>query len=159
MSKVSDIFDGLVTLIETTLGTDWVHIPNPYEIENNSQLYLRQGFAIGFGPADNTRAQVCPGKFFERRNYEILLLLEAVDSETNTEDRITSEKDIMDKGLLIKQAIDADVTLGDLAANSVYVNDTGIQYLAAVNDQEVNQNRNKFYLYSMFFDIEYSETV
>lgn len=157
MTKISELNDTVRGLLSTTL-TGYAEIPDPYDIPNNSKLYLRQGYATGYGPAEQVRRQGCPF-FTERRNMQIFLIRENIASSTDPDDRTSIEKTLMEDAYLVKKAIELDNTLGGDVTDMTFVADTGLQYIVPVNDQDAPTNRDKFYAIELTFEVEYQENI
>lgn len=134
MSKISTIREDLETIIDGLL-TGYQKIPNPYELEKISNVILRKGYGIAFGPGANTNRQLgC--QLSVDREFAIILTREVAATEHNAEARETVEKSIFEDQYLIIKAIEKDADLlGSSAANARYVSDNGLEYVGLENSR------------------------
>lgn len=147
MSAVTDIYDAIVTKI-TSAVSDYKRIPNPYDVEANTFLHLRNGFGIEIGPGFNTERFVsCISTW--QRTYNIILVKQVLTTQNNTPIRVAIEKDILDDQNTLFKAFEIDPTLGGKVIKTVVQSDSGIAFLAFDNA--------KFLSMQILIDVEYQE--
>lgn len=145
MSKIEDIYDAIVTQIESELS-GYTRIPNPYDVQNNTFLHLRKGFGIEIGPGSNTERYVGCLSTWER-TYTIILVKQVVTTQNNTAVRVMIEKEILDDHELLFKAFETNNSLGGIAMKTVVQSDGGISFLDIDNQ--------KFLSMSIFLNVEY----
>jgi hypothetical protein len=131
-TAITDIVNNLYTLIGDTL-TAYTELPDPYAIENNTELFLKKGFAVGIAGASNEqeRSETCSR--WIRRTFSFTLTNKITTTRENNTAIKTIQKSIMEDQELVLQAIYDDSTLSGKAIDITYTDDTGIQYLD-IND-------------------------
>lgn len=149
MSKVSTIYDALQTLVESNLTT-YTKIPDPYKLEDNTELFLVKGFGIGMGNGENTERLVC-GYISIRRSFTIALVNKVTTTENNLSSIATSEKNIMEDCYTLIKALEADTDLQGNCVKSTYLSDSGIEF--------IDSDLGKYLLLQMEVDIEYLDAV
>lgn len=149
MSRVSDLYEKMITKIEATL-TSYTRMPNPYEPSENPSLFMRQGFAVGFGPALNTERMVCD-KVTIQRTMNVLLVIQVLSTEMNSSGRAAFEKTIMDDAFSLIKAFENDVDLTGSTTTIKFEGDSGIQY--------VEGDSEKYLFLETNFNVEYFENL
>jgi len=56
-TKIADIYDSIVTKLETILP-NFQRVPNPYALDENTAILLRKAFGLAIGPGTNTERYV-----------------------------------------------------------------------------------------------------
>ena len=149
MSKVSDIYTNLCTLVESTLST-YTKIPNPYDPEINASLLLAKGYGCAFGPASNTeRFASC--KLSVQRSFSIILINQVTTTDHNTTARNVIEKSIMEDLFSLINAVETDTDLNSQTVKAIWTDDSGIEYLLA--------DRAKYFSVVGNFECEYIENL
>ena len=133
MSKITDIREELETIIAAAV-TGYRQIPNPYEIEKTSNVILKKGFAIAFGPGTNTE-RLLSCQLSVDREMAIVLTRQVSSTEHDTNRREEIEKDIFEDHYLIIKAIEKDPSLNNKAARARYVGDNGLEFLSLENSR------------------------
>ena len=131
MTKIADIYDAIITKIETELPA-YSRIPNPYSIDENTAILMRKAYGLAIGAGSNTERYVGCFATWER-SYTIGLVCQVVNTENDTVGRAMIEKDIIDAHRLILLAFEQDPSLSGQCIKAVITGDTGIQYLAGDN--------------------------
>ena len=128
MSKVSDVTDALYSLVGTALST-YNELSDPYELENNTELFLRKGYGIAINDGMNNLEQSTSCHRWTVRTYTFSLVNKITTTRENKTSMKTLQKSIMEDQETVLQAIYDDSTLGGDAVHIEYQSDTGIQYL------------------------------
>lgn len=149
MSRISDIHDQMISTIESTL-TGYMRLPNPYEPSENTSLYLRRGFAVGFGSATNTERMICE-KVTIGRTMTVVLINEILTTETNSASRGSFEKLLMEDVFTLIKTFENDVDLSGTTTRIKYSNDSGIQYVESESE--------RYILVEINFSLEYFENL
>jgi len=127
-TAITDIVDNLYALIGTSLSS-YTELPDPYTIENNTELFLKKGYAVGIGGASNEQERGESCSRWIRRSFSFTLTNKVTTTRENTTAIKTIQKSIMEDQETVLQAIYDDSTLSGKAIDITYTDDTGIQYL------------------------------
>lgn len=133
MSKVSDIFDALKTVITTALP-NCRQIPDPLIGDAAASPILAYGFSIAFGPGQpmGTGNVTCSYKFVRDVQIQLTRLIE------NTENEVTAYeatvKAMFEDQFTILKKIMAEPHLGGHAMDTDYLGDNGLVPLATVDE-------------------------
>lgn len=134
MTKISDIYNGIVQLTQTTLA-DYERLPNPYMVEINTDLFLRKGFGIAIREATKREGDVSCGHYIWDRFYEVTLSHAYYVNENDASGRGEVEVDLLEARELLIKAFRRDIHLSNgvpdvaLTIDSDFVSDGGIEYL------------------------------
>lgn len=149
MTKLTDSYTAFRALVALTL-TGYNELPNPYNIEDNSSLFLRKGYGVAYGAGENTFRRAT-------RNYsathEFTVTLTTLN--TATENNVTAFANVQATlfgvaDTLIK-AVEDEPTLGGKVANIDWV---GYEQIEAFDDMN---GTNKFISLPLNFRAEYFE--
>ena len=146
MTSISNIRAALETMIDGVV-TGYTKIANPYELEKISNVILRKGYGIAFGPGANTNRELC--QMSVDREFSVVLTREVAATEHDADGRETVEKAIFEDQHLIIKAIEADASVGGTASRGRYISDGGIEYVGIENS--------RYYALVSNFAIEYFE--
>jgi hypothetical protein len=149
MSKIDDVYNAIVSQLETSLP-GWARLPNPYEISENPALILKQAFGVVIGSGINTQRYV--GCFVTwERSYIIGLVTQVVNTENDTTGRANIEKAILNAHRSVFLAFEKNHTIGGAAIKSVVENDEGVNYLV--------EQQGKFLAMELTLTVEYQEPI
>jgi hypothetical protein len=127
MTVISTSYDALIVLVGATLGSTWVRLTNPDELQNNFDSFLRGGWGVLADSTTNTNRQLCSRKSFSR-SYTVILCVEFFGANTTYTEQDDSIKKILEAATSVAIAIENDQTLavsgGHVVAN--YIGDSGI---------------------------------
>jgi hypothetical protein len=135
----------------TTELTDFRAIPNAYEVDANSDLFLTKGYAIGFGPAvngDSAAGEFC--KMTVIRTISVVLTSQVTALLTDFDGVNTVAKQLFEDQYKIIKAIERDPSLNG-SSQTRFVGDGGLEFVTAGQD--------KYFLIELQFDCRYSETL
>lgn len=150
MSQITDVHNALILKVEGCIPA-YKKIANPYDIANNPGSILNKGFAVAIGPGVNQlRTTKC--EIFELRSFEVILVRLATHTENNVSKRVSLEQEIMEDAYLIKEKIECEGV--DLCSRATFVEDSGLQYVVPENE---DVSRDKYYIVTLSFDVEYRE--
>lgn len=148
MTIASDVYTDFLARIEAVLPTH-KRLPKPYRIEENSEQFLDQGFAIQIGPGVNTQ-RLLSCQVSIRREFIVILTRKFIASELSRLPKQVVELNLLEDQRLITRDLESDPTLGSTnVANSGYVSDTGVSFV-------FTERENVLRLNSVFF-CEYLE--
>ena len=148
-TKITSIYNNLITLVESTLAS-YTRIPNPYAPDENPELFLRKGYGVGVGPAENTRRVIC-GFLSVNRSFSILLINQILTTDTNSASRGDFERLLLEDQYSLINALEVDNNLSGNAVKVMFANDSGIQFISG--------EKGKYILLEIQFDIEYLEQI
>lgn len=152
MSIISSGFDALVARVESVLQTSvngYTRIPNPYNIEDNSEIKLRKGYGIALREGTNTNRQVnC--KFSVERTMEVILTRLYTEQDENPVTRSSLEKLLFEDQYKLINDFEQDITINGETMYTKWVSDGGIEFLGGVSG--------RYLILRTQFSLEYSET-
>lgn len=152
MSKISDVYDALVLRLDTlfTSGAGYVRLPNPYEVEQNPAIYLRQGYGLAVGPGTNQNGSQC-GLVRIRRIFSVIVSRKIDATELGVTDKDSGHKQLLEDMRTVLADFEKNVALSNDIANVIFASDSGINF---VNGEDEN------YAYSeMQFAVDYFENI
>ena len=127
MSLVSTYYDLLVTRISTIFpsGSGWTRISNPYDIEQNKEPFLRQGWGLAIGGAQNQQLSVC--QMTVVREFRVTIARELMKLDEDVEAIANVEKQLLEDLRSIVNDFEGNQMLASGAGNLTYLSDNGIQ--------------------------------
>lgn len=146
-TAISNVYDGLVTLVTAALPTH-KKLANPYMVEANPSVVLKNGYGIKIGAAENTQ-RFCGSHHSTRRSLSVVLTAEMAAVEANATQWRSAELGLMEEAQTIIKAIASNPTLGGYAANTDWTNDGGIEF--------VDGDRTRYLTIEITFSTEYIE--
>jgi len=147
--KINLVYDELISVIGTALGSDYVELPDPDEITNNPEIYLVNGFGIGFGPGEDTLKNMCQKALMDRV-YPVLLVNKVLATDTNTDGRKVQKKKLTADLWKIQNALVDDFSLNGKAALAQYLSDSGVEY-------EDTEDRGDYYFMAIAIGVNFIE--
>lgn len=127
MSEITTIYEGILTKL-ASLYPSHRQLTNPYELTDNPDPELRQGYGLGAGSGSNTERYVT-GKTSVVRSFNIILTRIAYAADLNVTGKDTAIKQLLeDHHLLINESRRADGwdLTGDYTVLKSYVTDDGV---------------------------------
>ncbi len=127
-------------------------IPDPYNIESTSSLYLANGYGIQFGAGENAKDQL---SCYIRLNRAIVVVQTRLVA--TTEHNATSQSNtalaLLEDQLAMIKIFETNGSLGSIIADIQYLNDTGIEFL------ETADSTGRFYVLTTAFTGTYLENL
>lgn len=149
MSKLSEIFDTLVTRTSTILP-DYRHLSDGLEIDKNTNTALVKGYSVVIGEAGSGPEQYgCAVQLFQR-DYTITIT-NAYTMRNNATTRDDAEKAIMEDLYLVTNSLLKTPSLGGISSNVQFVSDSGSEYL--------NTDAQEFLIAELTLNIWYEEAL
>jgi hypothetical protein len=149
MSKLTDAYADFRAFVGTTL-VDRKELPNAYELEDNSSLFLKHGYGVAYGDGINTSRRANGG--YSASHNLIVYLTTLVTATENDVNRFVSIKaslyEIADT--LIK-AVETEPTLSGAVANIDWESYDQIETIIDANGTD------KFMVLPLNFRIQYFE--
>lgn len=133
MTKISDAYDLMILRLQT-LFPDHRQIPNPYKLDENSELLLRQGYGLSISVGENTNRQVgCQMSIRRDMIVSLTRVVRANEFDVSAKDSAIKQL-FEDQYLLIKDV----ETYPGLNSNDIvsakYTTDNGIQFVFGEKD-------------------------
>lgn len=147
-SKVLDIYDAIVDLIEATLPTH-KRLPNPYVVDQNTYAQMTKGFGMAIGTGFDTERFVCDLVTWQR-SFTIILVQRITTTQNNIGSRETIEKAILEDHDKLRKAFYLNSSLGEKAIKSTVSSDSGPTF--------VDADLLKFFTLEINLNVEYLET-
>jgi len=151
MSLISTGYDALLSRLDALFPpTDgWNRLPNPYKPEENSELFLTQGYGIAMGPGNNTNRQVnC--KFSVVRQMTVVLTRKYEALENDADAKASTEKQLFEDQYILINDLEQDISINGQTMYTRFVADGGIEYVRSDTD--------RFLILRTQYDLEYLET-
>lgn len=151
MSIISNAYDALLTRLDTLYPSlsGWNRLPNPYKPEENTELFLRQGYGVAMGPGQNTNRQVnC--KFSVSRDMVVILTRKYDALENDAVGKAVTEKQLFEDQYALINDLEQDISINGQTMYTRYISDGGIEYVRGDTD--------RFLILRTVFSLEYMET-
>jgi hypothetical protein len=152
MSLISSAFDAMVARVETVLDAstnNYTRLPNPYIIEDNTELKLKKGYGIALLSGTNTNRQVnC--KFSVNRTMEVILTRLYTGNEENAVTKASLEKLLFEDQYKIIKDFEQDITINGQTMYTRWESDNGIEFVTGTTG--------RFYVLKTQFALEYLES-
>lgn len=150
MTQISQVTTNLHSIINATLP-GYVRIPDSIDIEDNSETYLRKGYAVVIGDTTPALETTC-GILDQTRTFGISLTQQVFETEHNASGIQNAKLGIMEDAFtLLKELHFTNATINDSAINCVFEGDDGVSFLET--------DRAKYYLVSLIFSVRYRENL
>lgn len=147
MSKIADIYDAMNTRIAALLTTH-TRLLNPYKVDENPSPFLKAGYGVALGSAENSKRMIYP-KLSMRRVMTVVLTRKFYATEANVTAKASAEKQLLEDQLLVIKDFEANGALNATAFKTEFVSDGGIEYVSTDTDQ--------FITTQTVFSVEYLE--
>lgn len=122
MSKISDAFDDLHTVIPTLAGfTTKTEIPDPYNLGSNANHYFKDGWGLRFDSAPTIESEF--KKLTEEYGFELILVRKVQGNRSDESQLIDQTKSLFDDAVTFKKHIVSNYTGG---GNSITVPEADI---------------------------------
>jgi hypothetical protein len=149
MSQISTAYDNFHTRVAAVL-TGWVKLPHAYALEKNPEIYLKQGYAVGLGPGNNTKRLLSKTLSISRElHLSIVREMPALDLEATGRESV--EKTLFEDLKLVIADVEANSTLNEGQIFCSYQGDAGIEY--------IDGDSSEYAFIKAIFQIEYFETI
>lgn len=148
MTAVSNIYDALENLIDTALP-DYTRLPDPYNTDDNPELYLRKGYGIAFGDDNNTERKIGCQKVSINQDFVIPLVNLVTATNTNSTIHASVEKSLIEDKFKIIKALETDSDLSGVTMQAKYIGSSALTYLEG--------DRDKYIITELFISTEYLE--
>lgn len=152
MSQVSTAYDAIVTRLAAVLTSvaGWSKLPNAYELDRNPEIFLKQGYAIGFGNGSNTHRLLSKTVSINREfNVSITRSLDQTELEVAGAQSV--EKSLLEDLKLVIADIESQASLNSGQIFASYQGDNGIEF--------VDGETSEFLAIKASFVLEYFETI
>jgi hypothetical protein len=133
MSNVSDCYDAFVARIEAVLPNH-TRLSNPYEIEQNIEPLMIQGWGLGMGASTNTNRELSC-RVSIRRQFSLVLTRKFYALEADAESKASTEKELLEDQLLVIKDLCSNSDLSGLIGVVDFESDGGIEQVYGEKDQ------------------------
>lgn len=125
MSKISDIFDALKTVMATQLS-GYQQIPDPFLADEAASPILARGYSIAMGPGQpHSRSDVtCTKKISRGIQIQLVRRIENTQNEITAYE--TTVKAMFEDQFTLLKHLETEGQLGGKAINTDYVGDNGL---------------------------------
>lgn len=128
MSKISDIHAALIARL-TAILPGYNRLTNPYDFEDNNELYLTKGFGVGVGAGVRTDRLISCQKSWER-TFFVLLTNQITSTDHNLAANETIQKSLLEDHFLVFEDLEKETTLSALCIKSEVDSDEGIEFVS-----------------------------
>jgi len=143
---INEILAYIRTVIETAYDTKTI-LPNPYELTDNTDVYLKNGYGVIAGSAD-VIALGYNVAVTASRSVSVKLTKRIYDTDLQSSSRVATEKVLFTESLALVKAIKTDPSLKQSVTNVDFSGDSGItllevekiKYLTTTVDFELKYN-------------------
>jgi len=132
MSSISTIYDNLLSLVSTAIGGSgegYIELPNPYNLADNNQLFLKKGYGVAIGPGVGLELHVGCRISYERI-FTVVLTKEMATTDHNITARTSFNKELIEDFVLVRRALEDDPTLSQACIKTQYTADSGLEFTA-----------------------------
>lgn len=134
MTKQNKIADYLVEKCQALFPRK-KQLFNPYSIETNNELYLVDGFGVGFGALLELNSVT--GCLNFSQDFIIPICRKFYALENDAEQRQDFEKELMEEAVALIKNVAKDVQLGGLSSRCVFTGSPGIQQVFSESQQYI----------------------
>ncbi len=131
MSKISTIYDQLISVVIPTLLPDHTRVPNAYSLEDNIEGLLRQGWGLRVNSSSPTEDGSDFKSFNNIRSFSIIVVREVVKTESEFDTLDTVSKNLLEdiytlqKDLLNVDQIDIETSIEQISTGAT----SGIEFV------------------------------
>lgn len=108
---------------------------NPYNVRLNNELYLVDGFGVGFGAISNP--EYISGCIRLEQDFIIPLARKFYALENASDERQKYEQELMEEATVLIKALSRDVQLGGNATRCNFVGSPGVQQVFSESQQYI----------------------
>ena len=147
-TKFTSVYDEIRTAISTLYSTK-TEINNPYTLEENADIDMKDSWGIAIRAGSNSNRVLC-GQATVKRNIEVSLLKRVAMPEKDVTARITGEKALFNDQLDMIKYFEGSPTTTN-TVNVRFISDSGIEFLEG--------DRFGFLVLRSTLELEYVENV
>ena len=145
MSTISTLHDAVINRVSTTLSGH-LRLSNPYQLEQNPDRYLEQGYGVAFGGGINSDRQVAC-KLSMQREIVISITRRYLGQETDVTSKATLDKQLYEDQLLVIKDLYDNITEAPIK----FVSDGGTEFIVS--------DKSNYLALRSTFQIEYFESI
>lgn len=128
MSKVSDVFDNMLSRLVTVLGAGWNELPNAYEVVDNPENILTLGYGLAYGPGQNFKKSL--GSQLSMKRELVVLLSRKVDAtDLDPTSLQTVAKQLLEDLHTVVAEFEKNTSINTGQIVATFESDTGVQFL------------------------------
>lgn len=94
MSKVSTIIDAVDTRLDSLFSASKIKIPNPYSLEDNNEMFLREGYGFKIGTASVEASEFC--NYAYSLNFIVVITKEVLKLDSDNAVYKTASKALLE---------------------------------------------------------------
>jgi hypothetical protein len=147
-TKFTLVYDDIRNKVKALWPTK-VEVNNPYIIEDEADIRLKDSFGIAIGAGSNTNRVIC-GSSSTTRSFNIAIVKKHSSPSEEISARVIAEKALLNDLFDLQKYFDSNPS-SDNIINIRYVNDNGIEFL--------NGDRFGYLMLRSTFEAEYSENL
>lgn len=133
-TAVTNITAYMATEIEAELP-EKKRLFNPYNVEINNELYLQDGYGIGYGAQSTVPVAGCCLRI--QQDISLVLTKKFYALENDSEKRHDYEQELMEEAMQLVRLFEMDQALGGNASKCSYQGHNGIQQVFTESQQYI----------------------
>ena len=127
MSKISQIHDALLARLSSVLPS-YRQLTNPYDLEDNNELYLTKGYGVAVAPGNRTDRMIsCQRSWL--RTFNVVLTNQITSTDHNITANTAIQKSLLEDHFQVFSDLEKETTLSALTLRSQVESDGGIEFL------------------------------
>lgn len=145
---MSSTIDLILTKMEEAITgalPTYQKLSNPYTVSDNPDTFLREGYGITIGSAQQSR--ITQGSVGVQRTLSFILTKEVFATESDDATRTSTWLELINEQLAVLKLFEADFTLGGSVLKIEYNSDEGIQFVQNKSDKFLELKTNVSVLY------------
>lgn len=149
MSNFSTLYDAIVDRLEAVLPSH-TRLPNPYKVDENTELFLRQGWGLALTSGTNPNRNLSC-RISTLRSFEIIITRKFYSLESSVTNKEATEKQLIEDQLLVIIDFCNNSSLPSALGVVNFESDSGIEYVSGEKDN--------FLVLRSVFGVEYFDNV
>ena len=146
-TKITTLYNNMVTRIEA-LFPNKHRLTNPYAVELNGHIFLKDGWGLAVSSGENTNRQLsCTMSI--NRTMIVTLTNELLATELDPVTKAVMEKTLLEDHFTLIKDFEKDTTINSSSFRTSFLSDSGIQFV-------VSEDKPFIYIQAIF-ETEYME--
>lgn len=151
MSTITTATDNMVARILTVLTTHR-RLPNPYQIDANSEQILKKGFGVALLSAVNTEREVGCSRWFLQREVGLIVAREALVRELDADSKFDIEQALLEDAYSLQNSFEKYRNLNlNAVVDFKFTGDSGMFHVFV--------EKRSFFAIQLNYSLEYYEPI
>lgn len=127
MSKITQIHEALLARLAAVLPS-YRRLANPYDIEDNNELYMTKGYGVAVGSGTRTDRLISCQKSWER-SFTVILINQITTTDHNIAANDDIQRNLLEDHFAVFSDLEKETTLSQIAIRSQVESDDGIEFV------------------------------